>query len=115
MRCFPERGVWWCVFLDKASPTAPLNVVDQKLLEASQQFQKKQGKGTVDVWWLFDDGGALQIIKTILWSDVSLSNKIYTCMCDHLLQSVKLCCFCFCRSHAAHSVPAYQQEEVEGL
>lgn len=30
---------------------------DQRLLEASQQFQKKQGKGTVDVWWLFDDGG----------------------------------------------------------
>ena len=28
-----------------------------RLLEASQQFQKKQGKGTVDVWWLFDDGG----------------------------------------------------------
>lgn len=30
---------------------------DQRLLEASQQFQNKQGKGTVDVWWLFDDGG----------------------------------------------------------
>lgn len=30
---------------------------DQRLLEASQQFQEKQGKGTVDVWWLFDDGG----------------------------------------------------------
>uniref|UniRef100_A0A3Q2YZW8 Solute carrier family 12 member 3 n=1 Tax=Hippocampus comes TaxID=109280 RepID=A0A3Q2YZW8_HIPCM len=22
-----------------------------------QQFKKKQGKGTIDVWWLFDDGG----------------------------------------------------------
>lgn len=42
---------------DKRSPTVPLNVSDQRLLEASQQFQKKQGKGTVDVWWLFDDGG----------------------------------------------------------
>lgn len=42
---------------DKKSPTVPLNVSDQRLLEASQQFQKKQGKGTVDVWWLFDDGG----------------------------------------------------------
>jgi len=35
----------------------PLNVADQKLLEASTQFQKKQGKNTIDVWWLFDDGG----------------------------------------------------------
>lgn len=42
---------------DKKSPTVPLNVSDQRLLEASQQFQNKQGKGTVDVWWLFDDGG----------------------------------------------------------
>lgn len=64
--CFPEVCLWCCAFLDKASPTAPLNVADQKLLEASQQFQKKQGKGTVDVWWLFDDGGALQLINTIL-------------------------------------------------
>lgn len=45
---------------DKKSPTVPLNVSDQRLLEASQQFQKKQGKGTVDVWWLFDDGGELE-------------------------------------------------------
>uniref|UniRef100_A0A673CUW9 Solute carrier family 12 member 3 n=1 Tax=Sphaeramia orbicularis TaxID=375764 RepID=A0A673CUW9_9TELE len=43
--------------IDKKSPTLPLNVSDQRLLEASQQFQQKQGKGTVDVWWLFDDGG----------------------------------------------------------
>lgn len=45
------------VSADKKSPTVPLNASDQRLLEASQQFQKKQGKGTVDVWWLFDDGG----------------------------------------------------------
>ena len=30
---------------------------NQKLVEASTQFKKKQGKGTIDVWWLFDDGG----------------------------------------------------------
>ncbi|GAB5572483.1 solute carrier family 12 member 1 isoform X1 [Prionailurus iriomotensis] len=29
---------------------------NQKLVEASTQFKKKQGKGTIDVWWLFDDG-----------------------------------------------------------
>jgi hypothetical protein len=43
--------------LESKGPIAPLNVADQKLLEASTQFQKKQGKNTIDVWWLFDDGG----------------------------------------------------------
>lgn len=36
---------------------SPLSLTDQRLLESSQQFKKKQGKGTIDVWWLFDDGG----------------------------------------------------------
>lgn len=36
---------------------SPLSLDDQRLLETSQQFKKKQGKGTIDVWWLFDDGG----------------------------------------------------------
>ncbi|MCJ8742578.1 hypothetical protein PDJAM_G00083660 [Pangasius djambal] len=63
--------------LDKASPTTPLNVADQKLLEASQQFQKKQGKGTVDVWWLFDDGGLTLLIPYLLtnkkkWKDCKI-------------------------------------------
>lgn len=51
---------------DKKSPTVPLNVSDQRLLEASQQFQRKQGKGTVDVWWLFDDGGLTLLIPYLL-------------------------------------------------
>uniref|UniRef100_A0A7N9AY68 Solute carrier family 12 member 2 n=1 Tax=Mastacembelus armatus TaxID=205130 RepID=A0A7N9AY68_9TELE len=51
---------------DKKSPTVSLNVSDQKLLEASQMFQKKQGKGTVDVWWLFDDGGLTLLIPYLL-------------------------------------------------
>lgn len=53
---------WPCV-PDKRSPTVPLNVSEQRLLEASQQFQRKQGKGTVDVWWLFDDGGERRYYK----------------------------------------------------
>ncbi|XP_031434224.1 solute carrier family 12 member 2 isoform X2 [Clupea harengus] len=62
---------------DKKSPTVPLNVADQKLLEASQQFQKKQGKGTVDVWWLFDDGGLTLLIPYLLtnkkkWKDCKI-------------------------------------------
>uniref|UniRef100_A0A8B9LKT3 Solute carrier family 12 member 2 n=1 Tax=Astyanax mexicanus TaxID=7994 RepID=A0A8B9LKT3_ASTMX len=62
---------------DKTSPTMPLNVADQKLLEASQQFQKKQGKGTVDVWWLFDDGGLTLLIPYLIankkkWKDCKI-------------------------------------------
>ncbi|KAJ8336465.1 hypothetical protein SKAU_G00376850 [Synaphobranchus kaupii] len=62
---------------DKKSPTVPLNVTDQRLLEASQQFQKKQGKGTVDVWWLFDDGGLTLLIPYLLtnkkrWKDCKI-------------------------------------------
>lgn len=62
---------------DKKSPTVPLNVTDQKLLEASQMFQKKQGKGTVDVWWLFDDGGLTLLIPYLLtnkkrWKDCKI-------------------------------------------
>nr|XP_055063005.1 solute carrier family 12 member 2 isoform X1 [Misgurnus anguillicaudatus] len=62
---------------DKKSPTLPLNVMDQQLLDASQQFQKKQGKGTVDVWWLFDDGGLTLLIPYLItnkkkWKDCKI-------------------------------------------
>ncbi|XP_038126798.1 solute carrier family 12 member 2 isoform X1 [Cyprinodon tularosa] len=61
----------------KKSPTVPLNSSDQRLLEASQQFQQKQGKGTVDVWWLFDDGGLTLLIPYLLtnkkrWKDCKI-------------------------------------------
>ncbi|KAG9353808.1 hypothetical protein JZ751_011932 [Albula glossodonta] len=62
---------------DKKSPTVPLNLADQRLLEASQQFLRKQGKGTVDVWWLFDDGGLTLLIPYLLtnkkrWKDCKI-------------------------------------------
>ncbi|XP_057674301.1 solute carrier family 12 member 2 isoform X2 [Corythoichthys intestinalis] len=62
---------------DKKNMNVPLNVSDQRLLEASQQFQKKQGKGTVDVWWLFDDGGLTLLIPYLLtnkkrWKDCKI-------------------------------------------
>ncbi|KAJ8252435.1 hypothetical protein COCON_G00217470 [Conger conger] len=49
----------------------------QRLQEASIQFQKKQGKGTIDVWWLFDDGGLTLLIPYILttrkkWKDCKM-------------------------------------------
>uniref|UniRef100_A0A3Q0RKS7 Solute carrier family 12 member 2 n=1 Tax=Amphilophus citrinellus TaxID=61819 RepID=A0A3Q0RKS7_AMPCI len=53
---------------------SPLSPSDQRLLESSQQFKKKQGKGTIDVWWLFDDGGLTLLIPYLLtnrskWGD----------------------------------------------
>uniref|UniRef100_A0A672QFY3 Solute carrier family 12 member 2-like n=1 Tax=Sinocyclocheilus grahami TaxID=75366 RepID=A0A672QFY3_SINGR len=59
------------------SPTFPLNVADQRLLDASQQFQQKQGKGTIDVWWLFDDGGLTLLIPYLIankkkWKDCKI-------------------------------------------
>uniref|UniRef100_A0A8D2ITA8 Solute carrier family 12 member 1 n=1 Tax=Varanus komodoensis TaxID=61221 RepID=A0A8D2ITA8_VARKO len=39
---------------------------NQRLLESSTQFKKKQGKGTIDIWWLFDDGGLILLIPYIL-------------------------------------------------
>ncbi|XP_026074889.1 solute carrier family 12 member 2-like isoform X1 [Carassius auratus] len=62
---------------DERSPTLPLDVADQRLLDASQQFQQKQGKGTIDVWWLFDDGGLTLLIPYLIankkkWKDCKI-------------------------------------------
>uniref|UniRef100_A0A8C3T0C5 Solute carrier family 12 member 3 n=1 Tax=Chelydra serpentina TaxID=8475 RepID=A0A8C3T0C5_CHESE len=48
-----------------------------ELLDASSQFQKKQGKNTIDVWWLFDDGGLTLLIPYLLttkkkWKDCKI-------------------------------------------
>uniref|UniRef100_A0A8C3L1T3 Solute carrier family 12 member 3 n=1 Tax=Chrysolophus pictus TaxID=9089 RepID=A0A8C3L1T3_CHRPC len=48
------------------SPSSPLNLADQRLLDASSQFQKKQGKSNIDVWWLFDDGGLTLLIPYLI-------------------------------------------------
>ncbi|XP_052008495.1 solute carrier family 12 member 1-like [Xyrauchen texanus] len=51
--------------------------MNQRLVEASSQFKKKQDKGTIDVWWLFDDGGLTLLLPHILttrkkWKDCKL-------------------------------------------
>ncbi|XP_072258498.1 solute carrier family 12 member 1 isoform X3 [Pyxicephalus adspersus] len=58
-------------------PAMPVGEYNQRLVEASEQFKKKQGKGTIDVWWLFDDGGLTLLIPHILtlrkkWKDCKL-------------------------------------------
>ncbi|NWW65225.1 S12A1 protein, partial [Ifrita kowaldi] len=92
-----KRGI--CGFLKKASTLniskhetkkeSTINTIqsmhvgefNQRLLEASTQFKKKQGKGTIDIWWLFDDGGLTILIPYILtirkkWKNCKL--RIFT-------------------------------------
>ncbi|XP_025912753.1 solute carrier family 12 member 2 isoform X3 [Apteryx rowi] len=62
---------------DLKSTSSPLNLADQRLLDASTQFQKKQGKSNIDVWWLFDDGGLTLLIPYLLttkkkWKDCKI-------------------------------------------
>uniref|UniRef100_A0A674AAA8 Solute carrier family 12 member 3 n=1 Tax=Salmo trutta TaxID=8032 RepID=A0A674AAA8_SALTR len=46
--------------------TRSLVVVNERLVSTSTQFQRKQGKGTIDVWWMFDDGGLTLLLPYIL-------------------------------------------------
>ncbi|XP_005998362.1 solute carrier family 12 member 1 isoform X1 [Latimeria chalumnae] len=48
------------------TPSIHMGEINTRLMEASTQFRKKQGKGTIDVWWLFDDGGLTLLIPYIL-------------------------------------------------
>uniref|UniRef100_A0AAR2LAL9 Solute carrier family 12 member 1 n=1 Tax=Pygocentrus nattereri TaxID=42514 RepID=A0AAR2LAL9_PYGNA len=57
--------------------TSDVAKINQRLVEASSQFKKKQDKGTIDVWWLFDDGGLTLLLPYILttrkkWKDCKL-------------------------------------------
>ncbi|XP_064608218.1 solute carrier family 12 member 2-like [Liolophura sinensis] len=40
--------------------------INKDLLKAMNRFHRKQKKGTIDVWWLFDDGGLTLLIPYIL-------------------------------------------------
>ncbi|XP_038557279.1 solute carrier family 12 member 1 [Micropterus salmoides] len=58
-------------------PPPQVAKMNERLLEASAQFKKKQPKGTIDVWWLFDDGGLTLLLPYILttrkkWKDSKL-------------------------------------------
>ncbi|KAK7912580.1 hypothetical protein WMY93_012791 [Mugilogobius chulae] len=58
-------------------PPPQVAKMNEKLVQASNQFKKKQPKGTIDVWWLFDDGGLTLLLPYILttrkkWKDSKL-------------------------------------------
>ncbi|NXH23726.1 S12A2 protein, partial [Myiagra hebetior] len=71
-----NKGRHFPPFYSKSS-SSPLNLADQRLLDASSQFQKKQGKSNIDVWWLFDDGGLTLLIPYLIttkkkWKDCKI-------------------------------------------
>ncbi|XP_061924183.1 solute carrier family 12 member 1 [Entelurus aequoreus] len=58
-------------------PPPQVAKMNEKLVQASAQFKTKQPKGTIDVWWLFDDGGLTLLLPYILttrkkWKDCKL-------------------------------------------
>lgn len=60
------------VYQSKNSSDYPKDVVNQITF-----FQRKQKKGTIDVWWLYDDGGLTLLLPYIIstrrnWSNCKL-------------------------------------------
>lgn len=75
---------------------SPLSLEDQRLLETSQQFKKKQGKGTIDVWWLFDDGGQILLSVQFLHLKLLCRSSICSQQICHLAVSTVCVCVCVC-------------------
>lgn len=48
--------------------------IPKDILSTVNQFQRKQKKGTIDVWWLYDDGGLTMLIPYLLTSRSQWSN-----------------------------------------
>ncbi|XP_033219683.1 bumetanide-sensitive sodium-(potassium)-chloride cotransporter [Belonocnema kinseyi] len=49
--------------------------ISKDILDAVSRFQKKQKKGTIDVWWLYDDGGLTLLLPYIISMRQSWSNS----------------------------------------
>ena len=54
-----------------------LGVSKDLFIDTLSKFQKKQKKGTIDVWWLYDDGGLTLLLPYIIstrrnWSNCKL-------------------------------------------
>ena len=60
------------IYATRGGSTVPKDVLD-----AMNIFNHKQPKGTIDVWWLYDDGGLTMLLPYILsqrsaWSDCKI-------------------------------------------
>jgi len=50
------------------------SAVPKEILDAMGIFNRRQPKGTIDVWWLYDDGGLTMLLPHILSSRSAWSN-----------------------------------------
>uniref|UniRef100_H3BA36 Solute carrier family 12 member 2 n=1 Tax=Latimeria chalumnae TaxID=7897 RepID=H3BA36_LATCH len=60
-----SRPLLWKA-IENWRPIRAFTAAGQKMAEVRSHFQKKQGTGTIDVWWLFDDGGLTLLIPYLL-------------------------------------------------
>lgn len=53
---------------DKAQTTASQTIIpiSKDIVGLVTKFQRKQKKGTIDVWWLYDDGGLTLLLPYII-------------------------------------------------
>lgn len=56
------------------TPTSVPDNIPQDVLDAMTFFQRKQPKGTIDVWWLYDDGGLTMLLPYIISTRSTWSN-----------------------------------------
>ena len=50
------------------------STVPKAVLDAMNIFNVKQSKGTIDVWWLYDDGGLTMLLPYIISTRSTWSN-----------------------------------------
>lgn len=53
-------------FNDINYATSGGTTVDKEVLDSMNFFHKKQLKGTIDVWWIYDDGGLTMLLPYII-------------------------------------------------
>ena len=51
------------------------------MLSAIYRFRLKQKRGTIDVWWLYDDGGLSMLLPHILTTRSNWSNSTLRVFC----------------------------------
>jgi hypothetical protein len=61
-----------------------MSTAQRDLLSSINQFQRRQHHATIDVWWLYDDGGLALLVPHLLCQSGSyLEGCHYRCMnCD---------------------------------
>ena len=57
------------------------NDLPPEILNSLCRFRLKQKRGTIDVWWLYDDGGLSMLLPHILTTRANWTNSIMRVFC----------------------------------